>query len=210
MKVYMLRKDSMAVLPFFFRICLFFAAILLGGDNVYKKVTFFSSLTVLLLGVGLLLYLFFRHLSGVLLPFLLGWLLAMLSRKPAFWLHRHLGVTQGVARLFFVGVLALLFGGFIVLGVRGLLHELSLVLGRFGTEEENLLAKVREWLSSIPIIGDRLAEGTFWEDGVAVLLTALPGLLGSLADFLPSFTSDIPAKKRHFEKNGRQSEKSLL
>ena len=154
---------------------------------MYKKVTFFSSLTVLLLGGGVLLYLFFRYLAGVLLPFLLGWLLAMLSRKPAFWLHKRLGVTQGATRLFCVGAIAALLGGIVVFGVRGLFHELSLVLGRFEAEGTDLLARVKEWLASVPLIGDRLAEGSFWKEGITMLLSVLPGVVSAFANFLPSF-----------------------
>lgn len=151
-----------------------------------NKVGFLAALTVLLLGGGLLLYLFFRYLAGVLFPFVLGWMIAMLSRSPAYWLHRKLKIAQGKARLLLVGVITAALGAIFFFAVRGLFHELSLVLGRFGEDGDLFLAKIKEWLLLIPVLGKWLAEGQFLEQGLTTLFAALPHIVATLAGILPS------------------------
>ena len=152
-----------------------------------KKITLAASVVVLILGGGALFYLFFQYLAGVLLPFVLGWGLAMLVRRPAAWLHEKTGISLGVARLLLVVLSALLIGGFLVLALRGAFREISLFLSRFGTDSSLFAERIREWLAALPLIGEKLSAGGILEEGLSLLLTALPAIVARLADILPAF-----------------------
>lgn len=152
-----------------------------------NKITLAASVVVLILGGGALFYLFFQHLAGVLLPFVLGWGLAMSVRRPAAWLHEKTRISLGVARLLLVVLSAFLIGGFLVLALRGAFREISLFLSRFGTDSSLFGERIREWLASLPVIGERLSTGSVLEEGISMLLTALPTIVARLADILPAF-----------------------
>lgn len=152
-----------------------------------ERVKTWAAFTVVAFGGGVALYLLFRYLAGVLLPFLIGWGLAMLVRRPAARLHEKTRLPLGVARLFLVVVFALLLGTFLVFALRGVFREISLFLDRFAGDGALLSAHIRDFLSSIPLIGETLARGDAWERGLSMLLSVLPELAASLADVLPSF-----------------------
>ncbi|MBE6655817.1 MAG: AI-2E family transporter [Ruminococcaceae bacterium] len=152
-----------------------------------KKITLAAAIVVLVLGGGALFYLFFKYLAGVLLPFVLGWGLAMLVRRPAAWLREKTRLPLGVARLLLVALCAVLLGTVLVLGVRGIFREISHFLSRFGSDSSLFAERVREWLASIPIIGEKLSMGSALEEGISMLLSALPTIVARLADVLPAF-----------------------
>ena len=152
-----------------------------------NKITHFAALVVLLLGGGALFYLFFKYLAGVFFPFVLGWGLAMLVRRPAKWLNERTRLPLGIARLLLVVLSALLLGVLLVLALKGAFREISLFLGRFEGEGERLTEEIRAWLAAIPIVGDALASNGSLEEGLSLLLSALPSVVASLADVLPAF-----------------------
>ncbi|MBE6567911.1 MAG: AI-2E family transporter [Ruminococcaceae bacterium] len=152
-----------------------------------QKITLAASVVVLLLGGGALFYLFFKYIAGVFLPFLLGWGLAMLVRRPAAWLHEKTRIAEGVARLALVAVAALLLGVALVFGLRGALRELSLLASRFGGDSALFAERIKAWLASIPIIGERLAAGSVLQESLSSLLAMLPSLIARIADVLPAF-----------------------
>ena len=147
-----------------------------------QKITLAASVVVLLLGGGALFYLFFKYIAGVFLPFLLGWGLAMLVRRPAAWLHKKTRIAEGVARLALVAVAALLLGVALVFGLRGALRELSLLASRFGGDSALFAERIKAWLASIPIIGERLAAGSVLQESLSSLLAMLPSLIARIAD----------------------------
>lgn len=151
------------------------------------KISLASSIVVLILGGGALFYLFFKYLAPVLLPFLLGWVLAMLVRRPAAWLSGKTKMSLGVSRLLLVALSATALLTFLFLALRGLFRELTAFLSRFGSDSTLFAERVREWLASIPIIGDRLSAGGVIEEGISMLLTVLPTVVSRLADVLPAF-----------------------
>ena len=151
-----------------------------------QKITLAASVVVLLLGGGALFYLFFKYIAGVFLPFLLGWGLAMLVRRPAAWLHKKTRIAEGVARLALVAVAALLLGVALVFGLRGALRELSLLASRFGGDSALFAERIKAWLASIPIIGERLAAGSVLQESLSSLLAMLPSLIARIA-VLPAF-----------------------
>ena len=152
-----------------------------------NKITLAAAITVLILGGGALIYLFFRYLAGVLFPFVLGWGIAMLSRRPAEWLHKKTGLSLGVARLLLLILTVLLLGALLFFALRGAFRELSQFLSQFGTDGGDLIARVRAWLAALPIVGDTLASSGGVQEALSLLLSALPTVLSSLADVLPAF-----------------------
>lgn len=152
-----------------------------------EKAKVYAAYTVLLLGGGAVLYLFLRYLAGVLLPFVLGWGIAMLVRGPADRIHKKIGIPRGALRLSLAVLLAGALGAVVFFGLRGLLSELSHLAAHLGGEGTPILDRLRGWLSAIPLLGERLATGDFWENGIAALTAALPSVLAAIADFLPSF-----------------------
>lgn len=152
-----------------------------------EKLRMGAYIVVLILGGGAIFYLFFKVFAAVLFPFVLGWGIAMLVRPGAAWLHKKIRLPLGVARLFLVILAAALLGTLLFFGIRGLITELSALIGRFGTDASTLTVRIREWLATIPIIGEKLASGSFLGESLSVLLSALPELVGTIADVLPSF-----------------------
>lgn len=152
-----------------------------------ERVRSLAAYTVLLLGGGVLLYLFFQYLAGVLLPFVIGWGLAMLVRRPAARLHEKTRISLGAARLLLIFLSALLLGTFLALAMRGVLREFSVFLARLEGEGEALPERIRAWLAALPVVGGLLSRTDAVEEGVALLMRALPELVSRLADVLPAF-----------------------
>ncbi len=152
-----------------------------------EKVRTGAYIVVLILGGGALFYLFFKVFASVLFPFVFGWGIAMLVRPPAAWLHKRLRLPLGVARLLLVMLAAALLGALLFFGIRGLIAELSALIGRFGTDSSTLTVRIREWLATIPIVGERLASGSFLGESLSMIFSALPEVVGAIADVLPSF-----------------------
>lgn len=155
--------------------------------DVGEKAKIYAAYTVLLFGGGAVLYLFFRYLAGVLLPFVLGWGIAMLVRGPADRLHRKTRISRGTLRLLLAILLAGVLGAVVFFGMRGLFSELSHLATQLDGEGTSVVSRVQTWLSAIPFFGERLAEGDLLEKGSAALAAVLPNVLAALADFLPSF-----------------------
>lgn len=152
-----------------------------------QKFVFAASVIVTLLGGGALFFLFFRYLAGVFFPFLVGWGLAMLVRRPAIWLHEKTKISEGVARLALVVLSVALFGAILVFGLRGALRELSLLASRFGGDGALLAERIKAWLASIPVVGDKLVRGNFLKEMLSSAFALLPSLIARVADVLPAF-----------------------
>ena len=90
----------------------------------WKKICF-------LLGIVLLVYLCFRYLLPVFLPFLIAWLLAVLLYRPAHWLQRKFRIPTTCSAI--AGILLFLatlgIGGFFLL--RTLLNQLIHLIRQF-------------------------------------------------------------------------------
>ena len=160
-----------------------------------ERVRAFGAWCVAILGGGAILYLILRYALGVLLPFGFGWAVAVAVRRPAAFLHKKLGLPTGAARLLLVILSLLLLSFAVVLGVRGIVRELSALAGGLGGDAGALLERLRAMLLKIPLIGERLAEGAFWGDAISALLSALPAAVAALGGKLPSllFTLGVGA-----------------
>lgn len=160
-----------------------------------ERVKIFGAWCVAILGGGAILYFILRYALGVLLPFAFGWAAAVAVRRPAAFLHKKLGLPTGAARLLLILLSLFLLAGAAVLGVRGIVKELSALAQGLGGDATALLARVRDMLAKIPLIGERLAQKEFWGDAVGALLSALPTAVAALGGKLPSllFTLGVGA-----------------
>ncbi len=133
--------------------------------------------------------LFLRYILGILLPFLVAWGLALLTRPIAARVARRTRIPQRILRLsilillFFLLCLGLWFGG------GRLVKELQRLITRL-TEEDALsriTATLRALLSRLPFSADAIekyAEG-FLDNALSALAATLPALLGRLVSSVP-------------------------
>lgn len=125
-----------------------------------------AAITVSAAGGVALLYLVGRHVIGLLLPFLIAFLLALLTRPVVLWLSRRVRCPVGVVAAFVTLVTLALFGGVCYLAISRLLHEIQRLflflledvadpagkLARFG-------GSVRAALDRIPLAARLQREG---------------------------------------------------
>jgi predicted PurR-regulated permease PerM len=153
-------------------------------------------LVVFVLGLFLVFWLLWV-LKGVLLPFVVGFLLAYLLLPTIRWVERHLpiaGKKPKLRQLRRVSVLAVVY--LLALAVIGLavFYVVTTVGRAFGTLTQdasqiipNGLYTVKEWLKSIPLLSSPLIQ-TNIDIYAAKVGAALPGVL---RDFLVSSVKNI-------------------
>ncbi len=154
---------------------------------VYTKI-----LRFLLLGLGTFLGL--RLLGPVMLPFFLGWLLALSAEPAVRWMHGRLRFPRALASALGVGGVFLLFTTLVVLVLAGLLRQIPRLMGLLPQLESAVLsgkALLEGWLMEIaakfPGAVGTLMQG--WTRGlfsggeqlVAPLLQRLPGMITGIA-----------------------------
>ncbi len=148
-----------------------------------KKIKTYAAGVVLISFGGMLFYLFFRYAFGVLAPFLFGYLLSVLTRKPAAFLHNRYRLPEGLLRLLLALLLSFGVGALLFFSAKVLLHEIYVF-------SENLRLDipkaVEEFFSRVPLLRTLWQEGAVWEKAVSALMSFLPSLLSSLVSFLPS------------------------
>lgn len=153
-----------------------------------EKMSFYAALTVTVCGVALAVYLFFRYLFALLFPFLVGWGIALVVRRPAAALNRRLGLDRGICRLLLALCVLVAVGSAVFFGLRGLFYELSLLLARVETGSWDWEFYVDRIWKAIPLPDGLLPPPEdFLPSLTGGLLRALPGAVSALAGFLPSF-----------------------
>ena len=157
-----------------------------------EKIKIYASYVVVGFGGVFAVFLFFKYLSPILLPFLIGWLAALAVRRPAAFLHRQTRVREGTLRLVLAvgGVAAV--GGTLAVGIRGLIGELSHLSQSIGEVSDTLMMRLEELVShlpSLPMIKDG-GEGIL-EELTALLMRILPPLISGLVTALPSLFLSI-------------------
>ncbi len=145
-----------------------------------------AAATVVVLGGLLLGFLFFRYLFGVLVPFAVGWGVALLVRRPAEVLSERLRLRVGLWRLLLSALLTALLGALAFFGVRGLLTEASSLLSRLESGEVVVGGGITALLSRIPFLSTLFPNTEAVLDRVGDwVLTALPAAVSRLAAALP-------------------------
>lgn len=143
--------------------------------------------TVTVIGGGIILFFFFKHLFGLVLPFLIAWAVAFLTASPAAWLHEKTRLPIALLRtvVSVLLVLGLLFAFGAVIYLLG--YELVLLLGSLG--EGDIVGSILD-LFGTGVIGDALAAlgdtvGDVFRDLFVSLATAIGGRLSGVVTAVP-------------------------
>lgn len=156
-----------------------------------EKVKTYAAWVVVGFGGAAIVYLFLRYVLGVIAPFLVGWVAALLMRRPARYLHEHTRMHEGALRLILAALAVGAAGALLVLGVKGLLGELSDLVGtQEATPLDELAVRLHHAVSRLP---DGLRGGgekiiAKLEDAIA---QAVPHVISRLATALPSLLLGI-------------------
>lgn len=145
-------------------------------------------IAVTVIGGGIILFFFFKHLFGLLLPFLIAWAVAFLTASPAAWLHEKTHLPLSLLRVL-VSILIVL-GLLVALGavIYLLGYELVLLLGSLG--EGDIVGSILDMFGT-GVIGDALASlgdtvGEVFRDLFVSLATAIGGKLSGVVTAVPS------------------------
>lgn len=159
----------------------------LEQSNVLK----YAAITVMILGGGALAYLFFRYLFLLLLPFLIAWGIAFMTRPLADRINKKTAIPRRVIRVILASLTALSLIGLVSLVAWLLAAELWRLLSGFGDG-----AGIRGLIDAITdggifggvfeVFGDRLAD-VFYEFAVSIassLGRIVSGWLGAVPRIL--------------------------
>ena len=156
-----------------------------------EKVKVYASWVIVALGGTAALYVFFRYVFGVIVPFLIGWAAALAVRKPARFLRKYTRVHEGTLRL----VLAILgvsfFGALVFFGLKGLLGELSgLVSAQGAGALDKIALEIKLAVSRLPAPFEKVGDRIFLSIE-ETLAKAVPQLISRLATFLPALLLSV-------------------
>ena len=137
-----------------------------------NSVTKYAALTVLILGGGALLYLFFRYLFLLLLPFLIAWGIAFMIRPIADKISKRTGIPKRMVRVILAFLTSLSLIGIISLIAWLLAAELWRLLSGFGDGAgiRGLIEAITDggiFGSIFDVFGDRIAD-VFYEFAVSI------------------------------------------
>ena len=156
----------------------------------YEKIRRYTDVVVLVIGVMLLSYLFFKYVFIYLLPFLIGWFLAFLVRPLASRLAPKLRIKPRVIRLILTVLIYAILIGAIVGGIWFLSREVWEILSGLG-EENNAFREILAGLTdSGRFFGRLFGElGDHIADAVYRVATSV---LTSLGSALTAAVSGVP------------------
>ncbi len=143
-----------------------------------EKLQKFSYIVISVIGGGVILFLFFKHLFLLVLPFLIAWAIALLMRAPAARLCRRLTIPERIMRVLLSALIATVFLGLISLGVWALVSELGHLLSSLGNG--GALREMIDRLTSGGILGGLLDSlGDTVGDAFYNFLMSLAATLGT-------------------------------
>ncbi len=167
-----------------------------------KKWVKWGAVTVTVAGVLAALYLFFDFLLGILLPFLIAFLLAALTHPAAKRFAARLRLPQkAVAAVFTLCALALV-GTVIYLLFSRALIELQNFIGQLSEEQGEMQAKLTQVFDFFKNLFARLPGefsgifsplGGFIEDPQAFLTEQLRGMITKISEEIPAFVMRLIA-----------------
>ncbi len=158
-----------------------------------EKVQYYSHLLVVVLGAMALLFLLFRYLLMPTLPFLLAWLLAIITRPIARRISKRTKINERAVSTILTALATLLLIALLLFGVFYLLSELWWLVSDLLSNESlpEFLSKITNPLASL------IGEGVLGED-VEVYLSkaikdALSGVLTAIVNTLGGILKGIPS-----------------
>lgn len=149
-----------------------------------EKLRTFSYFTVCAIGLTLLLYVFFKYVFFLILPFLIAVVIAYIMGRPAAALHRGTGIPVRIWRLLLTVLATLAVLGTLGVGIWRLSVELWELLSGDGGD------RLSEMISDITGIGGVLGE--LGEGLGEAIYTLAMSFVETLGGFLSSFIGGIP------------------
>ena len=153
----------------------------------YKRILYIVLYAVL--GIGTL-YIFFKYILNLILPFLIAWCVALVIRPMAQILHKRTGINQKLLSALLVLLVLLFLGVFIFLLLDKLIYEsrglIEYISKNIGGWIDALVKSVGKWSEKIPFLqtfSDR-------EQMQSVLLDITK-------NFMSKFTQNVPDMLRH-------------
>ena len=142
-----------------------------------RRIRQIAYITVALLGIGVLLYLLFKHVLVAVLPFILAWMIASATRRAAERVSARIKLPARALRAILAVLISLSFIGGLGLAVWALASELWRLLGGIG--DGSVLRRIVDGLGSLGPLGDIFDSfGERLSDVFYELLVSIAGTLG--------------------------------
>ena len=158
----------------------------MNNDKLKK----YTDLVVLIIGLIILFYLFFRYILIYTLPFFIGWFLAFVTRPPAAFLAKRLRMKQKVVRLMLVILLFAALIGLAALAVWLLSREVWELLAGIGRGEGSLYEFISGFVDSEGFVGKLF--GNFSSYVADAVQSVLESMLNSLGTMLSTAVAIVP------------------
>ena len=147
----------------------------------YDKIRRYADLVVLIIGLLLLSYLFFKHIIVYLLPFLIGWFIAFLLRPIAARVSDRIHIPARVVRLILAVLLYLALFGLVTLGVWLLSREVWELLAGIGEGDSSLEELISGLMGSGGFFGRVFGDlGDYVGDALYRVAISMLSTLGSV------------------------------
>lgn len=156
----------------------------------YEKIRRYADLVVLLVGVMLLSYLFFKHVFIYLLPFLFGWFIAFAIRPLASRISERVGIKPRFIRLMITVLMYIVLFGAVIGGIWLLSREIFEILSELG-EGDNAFSEILSGITDPGRFFGRLFGelGDYIADAVYRVISSMLSALGSV---LTATVSAVP------------------
>lgn len=147
----------------------------------YDKIRRYADLVVLIIGLLLLSYLFFKHIITYLLPFLVGWFIAFLMRPIAARISSRTHIPARVVRLVLTVLLYLALFGLLTLGIWLLSREVWELLAGIGEGDSSLEEFISGLMGSGGFFGRLFGDlGDYVGDALYRVAISMLSSLGSV------------------------------
>jgi len=156
-----------------------------------EKVKIYAAWVIVGFGGVFAVFLFFKYLFAILLPFVIGWAAALAVRRPAAFLHRRLRIHEGALRLVLaVGAVGAV-GALLAFGTKALVEELSRLSESVGTAAD-LMEKISHAVARLPLVSAIAGSGESLITGAGgMLMRVLPNMISGLATALPALLLSV-------------------
>ena len=157
-----------------------------------EKIRIYASYVIVGFGGIFVVYVFFKYLFAILLPFLIGWIAALAVRRPASFLHKKLKLSEGALRLVLAVSAVAAVGASLTFGIKTLVYELSRLSQSIGEVSNQMLMRLTAFIARLPSL-PFLKEGgeDLLDHLTSLLMRVLPPLISGLVTALPSLLLSV-------------------
>ena len=156
----------------------------------YEKIKRYADLVVLVIGLLLLFYLFFKYILIYTLPFFIGWFLAFAVRRPSAYISSKLRLKPKLVRLVLTVLIFAALFGIAALSVWLLSREVWELLAGIGSGDSSFDEFLYGLTSPDGFFGRLL--GNFTSYVADALYGVFTSMLNSLGSFISAAVSFIP------------------